>query len=153
MVDPKDYPVQASSSYLSLVKKWEDGSVDQRMVHVEANYYGRLYRESGSAKYLDLAVSSLLDAAKFSDAYPCRNFWNDWVIKAIGPGQSLGSPLQKPFSGRAAVVYAAQDSREAYAFSVQGKLYPPITYPLDIVVSVFQSDKDSPEWHLVRLCD
>ena len=153
--DPDDYELHATSSYLSFDKRWNPWNPRhvERLAHVEATYFGAQYLQNHSRKYLNLAVLSLLDAARANSAYPCRNFWKDWVVEAIGSGQPLSRPLPKLSVVDEAVVYVAENGQAAYAFAFQSRLHHPTDKPLMIVIAVYQIEKGDAEWTLVQQCD
>ena len=151
--DSDDYNLHASSSYLSLNKKWDATRHLRRFSHVEAAHYGSRYQTTLSRDHLTLAVLSLLDSAKSNSAYPCRNFWRDWVVKAIGSGELMKRPLPTLPEINETVVYVTKDGQPAYAFEFKSKLYPPMTKPLMIVEAVYQTGTVSDEWTLVQQCD
>lgn len=151
--DLDDYNLHASLSYLSLNKKWEITRHLERLTHVEAAHYGNQYQKTFSRDYLVLAVQSLLDSAKSNSAYPCRNFWKDWVVEAIGSGELMKHPLPKPLAINETVMYVTKNRQPIYAFAFQSKLYPPMTKPLMIVEAVYQMDAVGNEWTLMQQCD
>lgn len=151
--DSDDYNLHASLSYLSLNKKWDITRHLERLTHVEAAHYGNQYQKTLSRDYLTLAVLSLLESAKSNSTYPCRNFWKDWVVKAIGSGELTNHPLPKRPGINETVVYVTKNGQPAYAFAFQSKLYPPMTKPLMIVEAVYQTEAVGNEWTLVQQCD
>jgi hypothetical protein len=151
--DSKDYNLHASLSYLSLTKKWDLTHYVEPLTHVEATHYGSQYQKTRSRDYLTLAVLSLLESAKSNSAYPCRNFWKDWVVKAIGPGEPMKSFLQNRLGIDETAVYVTTNGQPAYAFAFQSKLYPPMTKPLMIVEAVYQTNAQGNEWNLLQQCD
>lgn len=151
--DSDDYSVHASLSYLSLNKKWDLARYLEGLTHVEAAYYGGQYQKTLSRDYLTLAVLSLLESAKSNSAYPCRNFWKNWVVKAIGSGQLMSHPLPKRSGINESVVYVTKNGQPTYAFAFQSKLYPPMTKPLMIVQAIYQKQTVGNEWTLVQQCD
>lgn len=151
--DSEDYNLHASLSYLSLTKKWDLTHYLEQLTHVEAAHYGSKYQKIRSRDYLTLAVLSLLESAKSNSAYPCRNFWKDWVVKAIGPGEPMKNPLPKRRGIEETAVYVTKNGQPAYAFAFQSKLYPPMTKPLMIVEAVYQTEAMGNEWNLLQQCD
>jgi hypothetical protein len=151
--DSDDYNLHASLSYLSLNKKWALSRYLEGLTHVEAAYYGSEYQKTLSSKYLTLAVLSLLESAKSNSTYPCRNFWKDWVVKAIGSGQPMNHPLPKRPGTIESVVYVTKNGPPIYAFAFQSKLYPTMTKPLILVEAVYQKQAVGNEWTLVQQCD
>lgn len=151
--DSDDYSLRASSSYLSLNKRWDTIQHLDRLTHVEAAHYGRQYQATLSRDHLTLSALSLLDSAKSNSAYPCRNFWKDWVVRAIGSGDTGQHPLPRRPEIDESVVYFTKDGRPAIAFEFKSKVFPPMTKPLMIVESVYQMDVVSGEWTLLKQCD
>ena len=151
--DSEDYNLHASLSYLSLTKKWDLTHYLERFTHVEATHYGSQYQKSRSREYLTLAVLSLLESAKSNSAYPCRNFWKEWVVKAIGPGEPMKNPLPKRQGIDEAAVYVTENGQPAYAFEFQSKLFSSMTKPLVIVEAVYQMEAMGNEWNLLQQCD
>lgn len=151
--DPEDYELHASSSYLSLEKRWKVGRYFEPFPHVEAQYFGAQYQQDHSPESLSLTISSLLEATKSNSAYPCRNLWVDWIEKALGSGelQSLGFPAL-PVVGETKF-YATKDPQAAYAVVIDRKIFSPVQKPLPFVIGIYQLSKRSTAWVLVQQCD
>ena len=151
--DADDYELHAGMSYLSLTKEWKLNDNRGLLSHVEATHYGEQYKKTLSNEYLTLAVQSLLDSAKANSAYPCRNFWKDWVVNAIGTGQPMERRLPLLAGINGATMYNTDNGRAAYAFAFQSELYPPMTTPLMIATAVYQTTNGGKDWALVQHCD
>jgi hypothetical protein len=151
--DPEDYDLYASSSYLSFEKEWKVGHYGERFPHVEAKYFGAQYQQSHSYNSLELAIFSLLEAAKSNSAYPCRNFWGDWVDKSLGIGALQSSSLPRvPVEGEVRI-YAASDKKKSYAMAIDRKLFLNTKKPLPFVTGVYRLNKGGKKWMLVQQCD
>jgi len=153
IADQNDYELHAMSSYLSTVKKWEISRYTERLPHVEARYYGSQYTASQSQKQLDLAVLSLLDAAKTNSAYPCRNFWQDWIDKNIGTGEPPNPVLPNVGEENESRMYIAEKGEPVYGFVFTKKTYRPMTKPLSIAIAVYRFQGKKNGWALVQACD
>lgn len=151
--DKDDYELGATSSYLSTAKKWDTSSYIGPMHHVEARHYGTQYTASRSRKQLELAVLSLLDAAKANSAYPCRNFWQDWINKNIGTGESANPALPNVGQGNESRMYVAENGEPVYGFVFAKRLYRPMTKSLSIVIAVYRFQGKNIGWKLVQACD
>lgn len=149
--DSEDYELHASSSYLSFEKQWKVGRHVERFPHVEAQYFGGRYQQGHSSESLSLTISSLIEAAKSNSAYPCRNLWADWVEKALGVGkpQSLMVPAL-PAAGETNI-YVAEDTKLAYAITIDRKIFGPMKKPLPFVVGIYKLNRGN--WVLVQQCD
>lgn len=151
--DPEDYELHASSSYLSFEKEWKVGHYVERFPHTEAKYFGAQYQQSHSYNSLELAVSSLLEAATSNSAYPCRNFWEGWVDESLGIGALQSSSLPKvPVEGQFRL-YATSDKKKSYAMAIDRKLFHNANKPLPFVTGVYKLDKDGNKWVLMQQCD
>ena len=153
IADKDDYELHATSSYLSTTKKWDTSGYIEHLRHVEARHYGTQYAASKSRKQLELAVLSLLDAAKASSAYPCRNFWQDWVDKNIGTGESANPVLPNVGAVHESRMYVAENGEPVYGFVFTKKLYDPMTRPLSIAIAIYSYQGKNLGWELVQACD
>lgn len=149
--DVDDYERLGFSIYSSIEPQWVTTTYITPLPHLEAEHYGSAYIASRSREKLDLAVQSLLSAARLNSDYPCRNFWHEWIIKSLGQGDS--SPVVPLMGEREFIMYTDQEQRPVYGFAVNEVLYPSGTIPLKIVTGVYQMTLKSPEWKLMQTCD
>lgn len=141
------------ASYSSPDRKWDYSTYLNSLPHVESRYYGALFAETRTTASLEMAVSSLLDAARGNaTALPCRNFWRSWVDTALGQGQGTSYDFQHS-PGLEARLYSSMDEGRSYMFLFRDKLFPPMTKPLSIVVAVYRTHSiESGEWVLHQQC-
>lgn len=151
--DSEDYEIHASSSYLSFEKDWKVGRYVERFPHVEANYFGSQYQQSHSYKFLELAVSSLLEAAKSNSDYPCRNLWGEWVDKALGVGMLKQLQFPDLPAAKEVRLYTTSDKKKTYAVAMDRKVFRNTKEPLTFVVAVYKLSSGSNNWVLVQQCD
>lgn len=151
--NPADYEHYSFSTYLSLSKSWDREGHLHQLHHLEARHYGARYQQGRSIKDLDLAVQTLLDAAKSNSAYPCRNFWKEWVVAALGDGKALQQPLPNMPAVEEAVMYGAANDQSAYAFAFHAKEYRLNKKLIPVVVAIYRMAEQDREWALVQQCD
>lgn len=150
--DKEDYELHASYSYLSFEDTWKLDQHIYTFPHIEAKHFGAQYQQGRSAKSLELAIASILDAAKGNRAYPCLNLWPEWIEEALGKGepQYRKAPLLPVDQ---ATLYASKDNRVIYAIAIDQKKFSNRDKPLRFVVGVYEWRRGSRSWALVQHCD
>jgi hypothetical protein len=131
VADEGDYEVSSTGLYDTRVRTWTEVSDLSPFPYEEAQHFGRTYRANSAPAPLELAVASLVDAAKIGP-HPCRNLWQGWVFEALGPGRPLqAAPADLlPGSGAPPVEYRSADGRSAYAFVFREEVHKPMKKPL-----------------------
>lgn len=153
IADKDDYELNATSSYLSTTKKWDASGYIKSLPHVEAWHYGTQYAASKSQKQLELAVLSLLDAAKANSAFPCRNFWQDWIDKNIGTGELANPAIPNVGEENESRMYVTENGEPVYGFVFVNKTYGGMTKPLSIVTTVYRYQGKESGWTIIQTCD
>ena len=151
--DANDYNIYAASSYISYDKQWQVNWDPERFIWLEIRHYGQDYQGRHSARDLDLTVQSLMEATKNNSAYPCRNFWQEWVVSSLGQGGSGRESFPTVNDSGEVSIYPALDGEGAYAFVTTEKPYRPMTKPLRIVTAVYRLEDKSTGWELLQTCD
>ena len=114
----------------------------------------RCFRQKKSARHLKLAVESLLDAANVSPKYPCRNFWEAWLLSSLGEGESAGDDFLHVPAGTKVRLYSSRGTLN-YAFLSDERKFRMLTKALPVIVGVFEGTRRGKEtqWRRVMTCD
>jgi hypothetical protein len=152
VADEGDYEDSSTALYDTRARTWTEVRHESPLPYEEAQHFGRAYRSNSAPAPLHLAVASLVDAAKIGP-HPCRNLWQDWVLKALGPGQPLRATAADLLTGSGAPVeYRSADGRGAYALVFEEAVHAPMKKPLAAVAAIYWLENDQ-RWRLVQRCD
>lgn len=148
--DTDNDDIYAAAGYISYTKQWHINWDPEPFLWLEINHFGALYQSQHTGRYLDLTVQSLLNAS-LNSAHRCTNFWDEWLVKALGIGSD--KPAFPVLSDKGNIkIYPAQDTGVAYAFITREKVFLPTHRAIPMVTGIYYSKNRSSGWQLLQTC-